>query len=306
MKTVVVGAGAMGCALGAYLQREGSEVDLIDASPDVIEAIDRDGVTVETNDGLLTWRPRVTDDPSSLESPDLLVVMVKGTVTRPAIEAASPLVSARTTVLSLQNGWGGGDVIAHVVPAEQIVIGVTYSSSTVVAPGHYRQTGQGATFVGPYAATAGSERADLVARILTKSGWPAESTPAVATEIWKKLILNAATLPPAALTGLNAGSLGSGPANSLVQDLAREAVQVARAQGLDVDLDERLESIAETLRRAGDGKGSMLQDALAHRRTEIDTINGAVVRAGERESVPVPLNAAMVALIQGLESGWER
>jgi 2-dehydropantoate 2-reductase len=301
---VVVGAGAMGCALGGHLQAAGAEVDLIDASPEVIDAIRRDGVIVETSEGDLAWRPRITDDPSTLESPDLLIVMVKGTVTPLAIRSASPLVADGTTVLSLQNGWGGGDAIAEVVPPEQIVIGVTYSSSTALAPGRYRQTGRGATFVGPYAGTAPLARAADVATALTDAGWAAEATPGVATEIWKKLILNAATLPTAALTGLSAGALGAGAVNPLVEDLAREAVAVAQAQGLDIQLGERLASIAGTLERAGEGKGSMLQDALAHRRTEIDTINGAVVRAGEAAGVPAPLNTAMVALVHGLESGW--
>jgi 2-dehydropantoate 2-reductase len=129
----------------------------------------------------------------------------------------------------------------------------------------------------------------------------------VRTEIWRKLVLNAATLPTAALTTLRAGELGvPGPMLDLVDALAAEAVAVAQAQGLAIELDERVERIHATLERAGAGKPSMLQDAEAHRKTEVERINGAVVAAGDASGVAVPLNRAMLALIGGLERSWRR
>jgi 2-dehydropantoate 2-reductase len=304
MKVVVIGAGAMGCAIGAHLHDGGNEVAFVDASPELIEVVRRDGVTVETPEKRYEWRPDITADPSTLDTADLVIVMVKGTVTAPAIAAALPVIGPDTVVLSLQNGWGGGTTIAEYVDARQVVIGVTYSSSTVVGAGRYRQTGRGATFVGPLSKDGSAEFAQRAGDALTASGWETDVTTDVATQIWKKLILNAATLPTAALTLLNAGSL-AGPATlPVVNDVAREAVAVAQAIGLDIQLDERLASIESTLRKAGKGEASMLQDVKARRRTEIATINGAVVRAGDGAGVPVPLNRALVALIQGLESGW--
>jgi 2-dehydropantoate 2-reductase len=132
-------------------------------------------------------------------------------------------------------------------------------------------------------------------------------TPHIKTEIWKKLILNAATLPTAALTGLRAGELAQpGSMLDLVDALAAEAVQVARAQGYAIDPTERIERIHTVLAGAGAGKASMLQDAEARRKTEIEVVNGAVVRAAEKMGLDVPLNRAMVALIAGLERGWQR
>lgn len=306
MNVVVIGAGAMGCAIGAHLAARGSRVALVDTSPDVLAAVKSDGATVETPTGALHWRPEITAEPADLEAPDLIIVMVKGTVTRAAMTAVGPLLSERTTVLSLQNGWGGGDVIAEFVPADQVVVGVTYSSSTVLAPGRYRQTGAGQTFVGPLRTDGDLTRAAEVAALLNESGWATIASADVQTEIWKKLILNAATLPTAALTGLAAGPLGRSEASALVTALATEAVAVADARGLGIRLDERLDSIAATLERAGDGKASMLQDVLAQRRTEIDTINGAVARAAETAGIAAPLNSAMVDLIHAMESGWQR
>lgn len=306
MRVVVVGAGAMGCALGAHLQEGGNEVAFIDASPEVIGVIRRDGVVVETPESRYEWRPEITSDPSALDVADLVIVMVKGTVTDAAIRGALPVIGEETIVLSLQNGWGGGQAIAQHVPSARVVIGVTYSSSTVIAPGHYKQTGRGATFIGPLDAGGDLDPATRVGEMLSASGWETQVGPGVATQIWKKLILNAATLPTAALTLLPAGDLAGDVTLPVVNDVAREAVAVAQAIGLDIDLDERLESIESTLRRAGKGEASMLQDVKAKRRTEIATINGAVVRAGDEAGIPVPLNRALVSLIAGLESGWVR
>lgn len=304
MKVVVIGAGAMGAAIASHLHKGGHELALIDAADPVIAAIKRDGLSFESPDSRIVWQPKITADPSTLDAPDVLFVMVKGTVTSRAMGAAVGLVSPATTVVTLQNGWGGGDAIAEYVDPEQLVVGVTYSSSTVLGPGKFKQTGAGATTVGPFQEGDSSERADAIAGMLTAAGWPTESSPTVRSDIWKKLILNAATLPPAALTGLNAGALAGATTIPVVNALASEAVAVAQASGLEIDLAERLTTIAATLERAGTGKGSMLQDVLAKRRTEIDTINGAVVRAAESVDVEVPLNRAMVSLVKGLEESW--
>ena len=125
----------------------------------------------------------------------------------------------------------------------------------------------------------------------------------VRPEIWKKLILNAATLPPAALTGMHAGALtASEDAHALVTDTAREAVAVARALGYDIDADERVTAIHALLEKAGPSKASMLQDFEAGRRTEVDVINGAVVRAADETGVEVPLNRSLLRLVKAWES----
>jgi 2-dehydropantoate 2-reductase len=129
------------------------------------------------------------------------------------------------------------------------------------------------------------------------------ATPEIRTEIWKKLVLNSATLPTSALTGLTAGALGlrDDVMLELVDDIARESTAVARAQGYDIDPKERVDSINGLLERAGLGKASMLQDVEAGRRTEIDVINGAVARAAGEHGVPAPLNRAMFSLVKGYE-----
>lgn len=137
---------------------------------------------------------------------------------------------------------------------------------------------------------------------LEQAGFPVEHNAAVLTEVWKKLVLNAATLPTAALTGLTAGTLvDNEQMRWLVDAAAAEAVEVGRALGFGVELQERLDSIHSVLEKAGAGKGSMLQDVEAGRRTEIDVISGAVLTSAREQGLEVPVTRSLYALVAGLE-----
>ena len=162
-------------------------------------------------------------------------------------------------------------------------------------------TGVSPTLVGPI---SGSDLscAERVAELLRAGGFVADAVSGIGEEIWKKLVLNAATLPTAALSGLTAGQLASNERMlALIDDVTREAVAVAAKLGYSIDVNERIELIHAVLERVGDGKGSMLQDVEAGRRTEIDVITGAVVRAAAATGVDVPLHTALYALVRGLE-----
>jgi len=304
---IVGGGGAMGGTWAGRLAGAGYEVVVVDVAADAIAAIRSSGLTVDTVDGTITTHPDATTDPARSGLVDAVFVFVKSQHTRSAAELARPLVSSTTTLISLQNGWGNADVLAEVYPAEQMVVGVTYHSATVRAPAHVAHTGRGPTYLGPYVDGADLARAETIADLLGAAGIEPIVTASVKTEIWKKLVLNAATLPAAALSGLTAGELGQpGPLLALVDALASEAVVVANALGHLIDRDERLERIHTVLAGAGAGKASMLQDVEGHRTTEIDVINGAIVRNAVLMGIDVPLNRAMVALIHGLERSWAR
>jgi 2-dehydropantoate 2-reductase len=157
------------------------------------------------------------------------------------------------------------------------------------------------TLVGSF--TDGGDGAGRLAEALESAALPATVASPVRPEIWKKLILNAATLPSAALTGMTAGELGASEhASALVSDTTREAVAVAQALGYDIDFDERITTILALLAKAGPSKASMLQDVEAERRTEVDVINGAVVKAADEVGVDVPINRALFQLIKGWET----
>jgi 2-dehydropantoate 2-reductase len=267
-----------------------------------VEKLNADGVTIVRGDDRTTTSVTATTDPGSVGPVDAVVFFVKCYHTASATELARPLVGAETVVASLQNGWGNGDVLAAAFPPEQVVVGVTYNSGLSVDLGVVMHPADQPTFVGAFA-DGDTGRAERLAEALERAGLATTVTSPVQPEIWKKLILNAATLPPAALAGMNAGALGGHEQmRGLIADTAREATAVAQALGYPIDAQERVETILALLERAGPTKASMLQDFEAGRRTEVDVINGAVVKAADEQDVPVPLNRAFVALVKGWES----
>jgi 2-dehydropantoate 2-reductase len=290
----------MGGVYGAALAAAGIDTTLVDASEAVCASIRRAGIVVERDGERVAVKAAAVTDAASVGPVDVVIFFTKCYQTRAAATAAAPLVADETAVVSLQNGWGNGDVLAEAFDAERVCVGVSYHSATSLGPGRVAHTAAGPTLVG--ALGGGDAYAERVVGCFTAAGLEARHVPGVRHEIWKKLVLNAAALPTSALTGLVAAALAEpGGLWDVVEALAREAVAVGRAAGFDVDEQERIETIRGALERAGNGKASMLQDVEAGRRTEIDVINGAVARLGEQASVPTPMNSAMVALIAGYE-----
>jgi 2-dehydropantoate 2-reductase len=302
MKIAVVGAGAMGSIFGARLAQGGHDTVLVDVAPALVERINADGVTVVRQDEETVTRVPATTDPASVGTVDIVAFCVKCYQTAAAAELARPLIGTDTVIASLQNGWGNGDVLAGAYPADQIVVGVTYNSGTVLDVARVAHPGVGPTTLGSF--TEGSmDGAERLAGALTDGGLEATVASPIRPEIWKKLILNASSLPPAALTGMTAGAMTADEdMHELMTAAAREAVAVAQAQGYDIDADERIDYIHTLSGKAGPTKASMLQDVEGGRRTEIDVINGAVVRAADETGVPVPINRAFVQLIRAWES----
>lgn len=304
MTLAVVGAGAMGSLWAARLAAA-HEVVVIDIAAEVVAAIEMSGISIQAADGnrQTAW-VKATSDASEIGLVDVVFMFVKAHQTAAAVERTHPFVGSDTIVTTLQNGLGNAEVLAGVIPADQIVVGVTYHSATVLGPGQVAHTAQGPTFVGPYVDDAALGRAERVACLLREAGFDVRATPHVMTEIWKKLVLNSATLPVTALARVTASECHKSPhLRALLDAVAAESVAVARAHGHDIDLHERLDRIHAAQANSRGGKGSMLQDVEAGRKTEIEVINGAVVRAADQAGVDVPLNRAMVALIHGVELG---
>jgi 2-dehydropantoate 2-reductase len=302
MRIAVVGAGAMGSIFGARFAQGGHDTVLVDVVAPLVDTIAADGVKVVRGDDATVTRVPATVDPGSVGPVDVVVFFVKCYHTRSAAELARPLVGPETVVASLQNGWGNGDVLADVYPPEQIVVGVTYNSGLVLEPGVVVHPADQPTFVGSFV-DGDDAKAPRLAEALGDGGLAATIVSPVRPEIWKKLILNAATLPASALVGMTAGEYGANEhMRALAADIAREATGVAQALGYEIDPEERVAVILGLLEQAGPSKGSMLQDFEAGRQTEIDVISGAVVRAADEHAVPVPLNRTLYQLVKGWEA----
>ncbi len=302
---VLGGGGAMGGLFGGYLARAGEDVTLIDVSQLAVDAINRDGLAIEEKDGsVAVIQVKASSTPQEVGPVDLIVNFVKCYNTEAAIRAAKPMLGGDTAILSLQNGWGNADRIAAIAGKPRVMVGLTYHAGTLVAPGRVKHPGTGVTHMGELDGRM-SPRLEAAAAAFRKAGIETAPSPRILEEVWKKLALNVCTLPTAALLRFQAHELNlHEEARSLMRGLLVEVVAVARAQGIDLDEAERWQAITSLLEKAIGARASMLQDVEANRQTEIDVINGAIVEAGKRHSVPTPLNDAMVWLVKSLQAKY--
>jgi 2-dehydropantoate 2-reductase len=306
MKIAILGGGgAMGGIFGGYLARAGNDVTLIDVSKAAVTAINDNGLTIEEKDGSQpVIKVPATDDPAKVGPVDLIVNFVKCYHTEAAVRAAAPMIAGNTAVLSLQNGWGNAPRIASIVGEDRVLVGLTYHGGTLLAPGRVKHPGSGMTYIGELTGKP-TERLGKVIEVFRAAQIETTQSERILDEVWKKLALNACTLPVAGLLQFMSHELVAfDGTKNLMASILREVVAVAKAQGIALDYDERWAAITGLLEKAIGGKASMLQDVEARRQTEIEVINGAIVEAGKRTGVATPVNDAMVWMIQAKQAHY--
>ena len=221
-RVAIVGAGAMGCLFGAQLARTGVGVLLVDVDRRLVDLIRRDGVTVVRDESEQVTRVPATADPGEHEPVAAAIVLVKGYHTAAAAAFAQPLVGPDTVVASLQNGWGNEAILADELGEGRVLAGVTYHSATTRGPATVSHNAGGPTFLGPWGSAALDDCA-VLARAFQDAGLDCVVTADVLTEVWKKLVFNAAGLAVGALTGLDPrGVAANREVAELVFALARE------------------------------------------------------------------------------------
>jgi 2-dehydropantoate 2-reductase len=304
VRICVVGCGAVGSLFAANLaQLDDVEVWAYDLAREHVEAINRDGLRL-SGAGEVIGRVRATADAEELPPCEFGIVATKAMHTAAAIEAtAGAFVSG--SVATVQNGLGNEEEIAKVV--EHVIRGTTFPAGRLVEPGHVQWDVKGDTTLGPFEPRpADPEEIERLADACTRAGLPTQAVADARGPQWCKVIFNAATNPIGALTGLPHGRVCEDPAlRRLVSGLVDEGKAVAAAQEIELDADpEDLIDHAAKPEVAYDHKASMLQDVEARRPTEIDYLNGGIVRFGDQHGVATPLNRAIWALVKGLERSW--
>jgi 2-dehydropantoate 2-reductase len=304
VRICVVGCGAVGSLFAANLaQLDEVEVWAYDLARDHVEAINANGLRL-SGAGEVVGRLRATADADELPACDFGVVATKAMHTEPAI-AATAHAFADGSVCTVQNGLGNEEALAGHVP--RVIRGTTFPAGRVVEPGHVQWDVKGDTTIGPFEPSpAPFEDVERLAEACTRAGLPTTAVADARGPQWRKVIFNAATNPIGALTGLTHGRVCEDAAlRRLVSQLVDEGKAVAAAQGIVLDADpEELIDHAARPDVAYDHKASMLQDVEARRETEIDYLNGGLVRFGRELGVPTPLNEAILALVKGLERSW--
>ena len=305
MKICILGAGALGCSIGAALAQGGSDVCLINRSAAHVDAINGRGLIVREGGEERTVRVRAACDSHGVGPADLVIVLVKSYDTRLAMDAAASLVGPQTVVMSLQNGLGHEDELAASIGRGHVVAGKTYVGGMMLAPGHIIGGTRGKkTIVGELDGRV-SPRIAAIAAEFERAGLDTEVTDNIVGTMWDKLLVNVSTGALAALTRLTYGPLYEVPEIEATAIVAvEEAIAVARAKGVALSIANARD--AWTMASAGlsrDFKTSILQSLEKGTRTEIDFINGVVVREGARLGIATPVNRTLVACIKGLEKG---
>jgi 2-dehydropantoate 2-reductase len=304
VRICIVGCGAVGSLFAANLaQLDDVEVWAYDLAQDHVDAINEHGLHL-SGAGEVVGRLRATTDATELPPCEFGIVATKAMHTSSAIQATAAAFT-NACVATVQNGLGNEEALAEHV--EQVIRGTTFPAGKVTAPGHVQWDVKGDTTFGPFEPRpAPFGEVERLADACTRAGMPAQSVADARGPQWRKVIFNAATNPIGALTGLTHGRVCEDPAlRRLVSGLVDEGKAVAAAQQIELDADpEELIDHAAKPEVAYDHKASMLQDVEAHRPTEIDYLNGGIVRFGDQFGVPTPLNRAIWALVKGLERSW--
>jgi 2-dehydropantoate 2-reductase len=301
MRICFIGAGALGCALGGILTEAGSDVVLVARNACHVAALARDGLRITEGGQERTVPVKAATGVEGLAPVDLLVVLVKSYDTRDALMAAAPVVGPDTTILSLQNGLGQEDIIIGLFGRERVIAGKTYAGGVLLGPGHVL-AGRKPTYIGELDGSV-TPRIEAIAAEFNRAGLETQVSTHIAATIWDKLLINVATGAWCAVTGAPYGVIYATPEiRECAVAAVAEAMAVAAASGVTVSI----RSPEEAWEKAGAGlpadfKTSMLQSIEAGRRTEIDFINGAVVRAAEKYGVPTPVNRTLVACVKGIE-----
>ena len=298
-----MGCGAVGSLFAANLSLlDDVEVWAFDLARGHVEAINREGLRL-SGAGDLVGRPRATSDTADLPPCDFGIVATKAMHTRAAIAATAP-VFAEGCVATVQNGLGNEETIAGHV--ERVIRGTTFPAGKLLGPGHVQWDVKGDTTLGPYDDRVSVAEVERLADACTRAGMPANAVEDARGPQWRKVIFNASTNPIGALTGLTHGRVCERPdLRALVTGLVDEGKAVAAAQGIELDADpEELIDHAARKDVAYGHKASMLQDVEARRQTEVDYLNGGIVRFGRERGVATPLNAAIQALVKGMEAAW--
>ncbi len=297
MRICIVGPGALGCLHAALLARAGADVCLLDHRPERAALIRERGVTVEDESGSWTASVPCSDDASALPPPDCLLLCVKTFQTGPALAHAAGALGPETVVASIQNGLVDPECLVDAASPERVVLGTSRNAANTLGPGHVRHAGSGATFLGPLAPD-GMPAADRVAEALRVAFAEVRVVDDIATYLWRKLFVNVALNPLTALTGLRNGQLVRVPLLlAAIRDLTREAERVALAREVDTKPGLAMRAALDACKHTAENRSSMLQDAQANRRTEIDDICGAVAREAGIAETHAPLNKAMTWLV---------
>lgn len=293
LKIAVMGAGAVGCYFGGMLARSGHAVTLI-ARPEHVVAIERDGLRMETRSFDEHVRLGASTEASAVQGADVVLFCVKSPDTESTGAQILPYLAPNALVLCLQNGVDNAERLQTVLPKHTVAAAVVYVATEMAGPGHVKHHGRGDLVAEPSVAS--------VAPVFAGARIPVEISDNVRGALWLKLILNCAYNAVSAISQLPYGKTAAGEGvQDVMRDVVNECLAVAKADGVSVtgDVDASVRMIAEAM----PGQfSSTAQDLARGKKSEIDYLNGLVVRRGQVLGIPTPANRVLWSMVKLLES----
>lgn len=294
MKIAVMGAGAVGCYYGGMLARGGHEVTLI-GRPTHVAAISQAGLLLDTQSFREHVALHASSEAAAVAGADLVLCCVKSTDTEQAGAEMAPHLAAEAVVLSLQNGVDNAARLQAQL-GRPVIPTVVYVATEMAGAGHVRHHGRGELVIGP------APRSTELAALFAAAGVPLQVSDNVIGELWAKLVLNCAYNALSAIAQMPYGRLVQGVGvEEVMRDVVRECLAVAAADGVTIPGDTwaAVQRIAATM---SGQYSSTAQDLARGKPSEIDHLNGYVLRRGAAHGVATPANRVLHTVVRLLES----
>lgn len=304
MKIVIVGPGAMGSLFAAFLSKAKEEVWLLDRNKERASKINETGITLEGISG--NWQAKVKAAAQAKDIPvaDLVIICVKSYDTKEAVTAVRPVIGNNTKVLTLQNGVGNIEIIGEVVGPDKVIGGVTNEGATLLGAGRIRHAGKGETVIGRIDGKIPVEMRSI-REIFNKSGFETRISRDIKGLLWSKLIINVGINALTAITGLNNGRLVEFEGTrKILREAVTEATRIAKRKRIKLIYDDPLAKVEAVCEATASNVSSMLQDVLRKKRTEIDFINGVIIRQAQELGIASPVNSILVDLVKTIEASY--
>jgi 2-dehydropantoate 2-reductase len=310
MRIAIVGPGALGCLFAALLdpakQSEGVSLQLLDHSPERAHLLNTRGILYEAYGEQRRHMVPVAANPLEIGPVDVVLFCVKSSALTACVQSCEALLSPQTLIVFLQNGIGHLDIQEQMNLPASPAFAVSSEGATLLAPGHVRHAGHGMTQLGFLHKPPEPQQRLLtkLTRALQLAGLDSLLSPDIRSQLWAKLFINVGINPLTALYNRTNGQiLTSCAARGRLKNLVREAEAVARACDIAITTDP-LQATLAVCKKTATNISSMLQDRRRKRPTEIDAINGAIVREGKRLGIATPFNEEIVRQINKMEAEY--
>ncbi|MCE5206736.1 MAG: 2-dehydropantoate 2-reductase [Chloroflexi bacterium] len=293
---LIAGTGAVATLFAAKMGDAGYNVKMLGFWPEAVQAIRAQGVRFIDQHGIThSAHVQVSSNPCEFGPIDYALVLIKSWQTRKYARLLKECLSDDGIALTLQNGLGNREILAGELGEGRCLAGTIVMGATILQPGLVQLSGD------PMIQLERDPRLDRLVEIFTQSGFQVETFDDLVSLRWSKLIINSGINPLSAVLGVTNGELAANPhSRSILSVLAREAAQTAAANGVKLPYDDPLVAIEDVIQRTAQNTSSMLQDLQRGAPTEIEAINGEIVRHAHRNGVSVPVNECFVSLVKAM------